>query len=76
MLFNKALAWQIEQYAADKTVKFSYTALANLLPIWKLEPATACPAQPPQTPKRNLGEGPEGDEPQAEVRQQLEKGEG
>ena len=34
-VFNKALAWQKERYAADKTVNFSYTALANLLPSWK-----------------------------------------
>ena len=34
-VFNKALAWQKDQYNADKTVKFSYTALANLLPLWK-----------------------------------------
>lgn len=38
-VFNKALAWQIEQYAADKTVKFSYARLANLLPLWKQGPA-------------------------------------
>jgi putative transposase len=37
-VFNNALAWQKEQYAADKTVKFSYTALANLLPSWKQDP--------------------------------------
>jgi putative transposase len=37
-VFNKALAWQNEQYAADKTVKFSYTTLANLLPLWKQDP--------------------------------------
>ena len=34
-VFNKALAWQKERYAADKTVQFSYTVLANLLPLWK-----------------------------------------
>ena len=37
-VFNKALAWQKEQYASDKTVKFSYTTLANLLPLWKKDP--------------------------------------
>lgn len=39
-VFNKALAWQKERYAADNTTKFSYTVLANLLPIWKSENAT------------------------------------
>lgn len=34
-VYNKALAWQNEQYANDKTFKFSYTTLANLLPDWK-----------------------------------------
>ena len=34
-VFNKALAWQKERYAADKTTTFSYTVLANFLPIWK-----------------------------------------
>ena len=27
--YHKALAWQNEQYAADKSVKFSYTTLAK-----------------------------------------------
>ena len=36
-VFNKALAYQKEQYEADKTSKFSYTRLANLLPAWKKE---------------------------------------
>lgn len=57
-VFNKALAWQIEQYAADKAVKFSYTALANLLPVWKLDPATAwlkdSPSQPLQQTLKDL----------------------
>ena len=39
-VFNKALAWQKECYAADNTTKFSYTALANFLPAWKLEKET------------------------------------
>jgi putative transposase len=34
-VFNKALAWQSEQYATDKTANFSYTTLANMLPLWK-----------------------------------------
>lgn len=36
-VFNKALAWQNEQYQADNSVKFSYTKIANLLPSWKSE---------------------------------------
>jgi putative transposase len=36
-VFNKALAWQNEQYQADITFKFSYTRIANLLPQWKVE---------------------------------------
>ncbi len=40
-VINKALAWQTEQYAADNTVKFSYTKLASFLPIWKNEEQTA-----------------------------------
>ena len=35
--FNKALAYQNEQYEADKSFKFSYTKIANLLPEWKRE---------------------------------------
>ena len=34
-VFNKALAWQKEQYQHDNTTKFSYTRLANFLPEWK-----------------------------------------
>ena len=34
---NKALAFQQAQYAADNRSKFSYVALANLLPSWKQE---------------------------------------
>ena len=34
-VFNKALAYQNEQYEADKSFKFSYNKLANLLPEWK-----------------------------------------
>ena len=36
-VFNKALAYQNEQYEADKSFKFSYNKIANLLPQWKLE---------------------------------------
>lgn len=39
-VFNKALAWQKERYAAENTTKFSYAVLANLLPIWKSEKET------------------------------------
>lgn len=57
-VFNKALAWQSEQYATDKTVRFSYTTLANLLPIWKIDPATAwlkdSPSQPLQQTLKDL----------------------
>jgi len=37
VLYNKALAWQYEQYQADNTFKFSYTKIANLLLQWKHE---------------------------------------
>ena len=40
-VFNKALAWQKEQYASDPTIRFSYTVLANLLPLWKQDPNLA-----------------------------------
>ena len=42
-VFNRALAWQneqyeqYEQYEQDNSVKFSYTKIANLLPHWKKE---------------------------------------
>ena len=36
-VFNRALAWQHEQYEQDNSVKFSYTKIANLLPVWKKE---------------------------------------
>lgn len=36
-VFNRALAWQNEQYGQDNSVKFSYTKIANLLPQWKKE---------------------------------------
>ena len=57
-VYNKALAWQNEQYAADKTFKFSYTKLANLLPDWKKDSATAwlkeSPSQTLQQALKNL----------------------
>ena len=36
-VFNRALAYQNEQYEADKSFKFSYVNVANLLPEWKSE---------------------------------------
>lgn len=36
-VFNKALAWHNEQCKQDNNFKFSYTKIANLLPIWKKE---------------------------------------
>lgn len=36
-VFNRALAWQNEQYEQDNSFKFSYTQIANLLPQWKKE---------------------------------------
>ena len=36
-VFNRALSWQNEQYEADKSFKFSYFKIANLLPEWKRE---------------------------------------
>ena len=36
-VYNKALAWQNEQYQANNHCKFDYTQLANLLPQWKQE---------------------------------------
>lgn len=35
VVYNKALAWQNEQYKADSTFKFSYSKLTALLPQWK-----------------------------------------
>lgn len=34
-VFNQALAYQNEQYETDKSFKFSYAKMANLLPGWK-----------------------------------------
>ncbi|MEZ2741090.1 RNA-guided endonuclease InsQ/TnpB family protein [Paenalcaligenes hominis] len=39
-VFNRALAWQKDHYAADSTTKFSYTVLANFLPAWKKDKET------------------------------------
>ena len=39
-VFNKALAWQKDRYATDKTTRFSYTVLANFLPAWKVDKET------------------------------------
>ena len=36
-VFNRALAYQNEQYNADNSFKFSYTKITNLLPEWKRE---------------------------------------
>lgn len=36
-VFNQMLAYSQKQYQNDNTHKFSYTELANLLPIWKKE---------------------------------------
>ena len=36
-VFNRALAYQNEQYEADKSFKFGYAKIANLLPEWKKE---------------------------------------
>ena len=36
-VFNRALAYQNEQYEADKSFKFSYIKITNLLPEWKRE---------------------------------------
>lgn len=36
-VFNRALAWQNEQYEQDNSFKFSYTKITSLLPHWKKE---------------------------------------
>lgn len=57
-VYNKALAWQNEQYIADNSFKFSYTKLANLLPEWKKDQATLwlkeSPSQTLQQALKNL----------------------
>ena len=40
-VFNRALAYQNEQYQADKSFKFSYNKVTNLLPAWKKDKALA-----------------------------------
>ena len=57
-VYNKALAWQNEQYTADNSFKFSYTKIANLLPEWKKSPDTLwlseSPSQTLQQALKNL----------------------
>ena len=54
-VFNKSLAWQKEQYASDQTIQFSYTVLANLLPLWKQDPNLAwLKESPSQTLQQTL----------------------
>lgn len=53
VVYNKALAWQNEQYQADNTFKFSYTKIANLLPQWKTE-LTWLKDAPSQTLQQSL----------------------
>ena len=40
-VFNRALVYQNEQYQADKSFRFSYNKVANLLPVWKKDKAFA-----------------------------------
>ncbi len=56
VVYNKALAWQNEQYQADNTFIFSYTKIANLLPQWKTELAWLkdAPSQTLQQSLKNL----------------------
>ena len=56
VVYNKALAWQNEQYQADNTFKFGYTKIANLLPQWKDELAWLkdAPSQTLQQALKNL----------------------
>lgn len=55
-VFNKALATQIELYKTNPGARFSYTALANLIPQWKQElPWLAqAPSQALQQSLKNL----------------------
>lgn len=57
-VYNKALAWQNEQYQADNSFIFSYTKIANLLPEWKKSPDTIwlseSPSQTLQQALKNL----------------------
>jgi putative transposase len=56
VVYNKALAKQIEQFQADNTTKFSYTRLANMLPAWKneLDWLKVAPSQILQQSLKNL----------------------
>lgn len=56
VVYNKALAWQNEQYQADNTFRFGYTKIANLLPQWKDELAWLkdAPSQTLQQSLKNL----------------------
>jgi putative transposase len=56
VVYNKALAWQNEQYQADNTFNFSYTKIANLLPQWKEDLAWLrdAPSQTLQQSLKNL----------------------
>lgn len=36
-VYNRALEYQNEHYEKDRSFKFSYTKLANMLPEWKYE---------------------------------------
>ena len=60
-VFNKALAWQKDRYAADNTARFSYVVLANFLPLWKREKETAwlkdSPSQSLQQTLKDLEKG-------------------
>lgn len=55
-VFNRALAYQKEQYQQDNSFKFSYTKMANLLPEWKRELPwlKACQAQVLQQSLKDL----------------------
>jgi putative transposase len=55
-VYNKALAWQNEQYQAYNTFKLSYTKIANLLPQWKeeLDWLKDAPSQTLQQSLKNL----------------------
>lgn len=53
-VYNKALAWQNEQYAANSAFKFSYTTLANLLPAWKQDQTTLWLKESPSQPLQQV----------------------
>ena len=60
-VYNKALAQQNESYKADNSIKFSYSRLANFLPLWKEDQATQwlkdSPSQTLQQALKNLESG-------------------